>query len=170
MVHGVAKCFNWNGDEAIFDRSENCIPTEEARIGDPLQVNEHHIAALYADYRAEIAALPELNMQEHDRDTNENDGYCIFYMGRGMARNNESRKRRVVAVPISCHAAIILGRAGRKRLEDDDHMDCEDESDRGCSKYVRLGLLEFDFVAGIDWGRNVVDFFAGCETGTFIVK
>ena len=169
MVHGVAKCFNWNGDEAIFDRPENCVPTEEARIGDPLRVNEHHVAALYADYMTERIALPEMHMQEHGRDTNEDDGHCIFYMGRGMARKNYSRKRRVIAVPVSCHAAIILGKAGRERSEGDEHMDCEGKSDQGTDKYVRLGLLEFDFVAGIDWGRNVADFFAGCETETFII-
>ena len=179
VVHGVAKYFNWNGDEVIFDRPENCIPTEEARIGDPLRVNEYHVALLHADYRAETVALSEMCMEEHDRDMNEEDSYCIFYTGRGITGNNDSRNRRVVAVPVSCHAAIILGRAGRETLEgneyannsavSNEHMDREDVSDKG-TKFVRLGLLEFDFVAGINWVQNVTDFFAGCETGTFIIK
>ena len=179
-LHGLTRSFEWDGDEVIFDHPENQVPVPEADIGDSLRFNEHHIATLHADCLEERLPRSKIFTDEKPREDedNEDDGEIIFYAGRGAAQYNGSRRRHVVAVPVSCHAAIVLEKENGSMVEieheskDTDvgrNVDREDEVNKEV-KFVRLGLLKFAFVDGIDWARNMADFFAGCETRTLMVK
>ena len=193
QLRGIARSFDWEGDEVIFDRPENHILIGDAHIGQPLRSSKHHIALLRSDFAQ--ARVPWSNLfydetaesERHDEngssvdegtdeeaDKSVADRQCTFYMGRGTGRLNGKRRRRVVAMPVADRFAVVLERKGsceretgaegdETRRKSDGRQD--DEVDEEV-EYLRVGLLDFDFVNGIDWIRHMTEFFEGGGTRT----
>ena len=180
-LRGLIRSFDWDGDEIVFDRPENRVTLPDINIGDPLRFNEHHVARLSADFevesvsRSKIVVDGEVGKENGDEDGDEADG-VVFYMGRGAARANGPYRRHVVLLSVTSNAAIVLEEHGSKTAaaygtagaEFDSHVDYGGEIGEE-SRFIRLGLLDFAFVNGIDWIQNITDFLAGCEVRTLTV-
>ena len=113
---------------------------------------------------------------EVGKENGDEDDEVVFYMGRGAARANGPYRRHVVLVSVTPNAAIVLEEHGSKTAaaygnagaEFGGHVDHGGEIGEE-SSFIRLGLLDFAFVNGIDWIQNITDFFAGCEVRTLTV-
>ena len=177
MLRGLIRSFDWDGDEVIFDRPENRVPLPDIKIGDPLRINEHHIALLDADFEEESVSWSKVFMDgEVWKENRDEDEEVVFNMGRGAAKANGPHRRHVVLVSVTPNAAIVLEEHGSRVAAAyrnagagfDSHVSHGGEIGEE-SKFIRLGLLDFAFVDGINWAQNIADFFAGCEIRTLAI-
>ena len=182
----------WDGDEVMFDEPENWVLVGDVHIGEPLRFSEHHVASLcpdfpqtrvpwtkmYRDKTAEEKKDDEnsgkVNEKPNDDTSREADDHCTFYMGRGTGQYNGSYRRHVVAMPVTRDSAVVLEESrGVERGAEDENYGARSISNirlpsefDGKAEFVRVGLLDFNFVESIDWARHMTEFFGGCEIRT----